>query len=538
MDNSETASAGRAAAHGPGTVLVLGASGYVGGRLVPLLLEKGWHVRAAGRSAEKLRCRPWAAHPACSITEADARDAGSLLQAMRGCEAAYYLVHSMSPGGRGFEGADRQAACAMVEAANASAAESTAADGGAGLRRIIYLSGLVPDDPQLSAHLRSRAEVARILALGRVPVTTLRAAQILGSGSASFEILRYLADRLPVMITPRWVRTQTQPIAVSDVLAYLAGCLEHPETTGRTYDIGGPDILSYTELFALYADVAGLRRRVIIPVPFLSPALSAHWLNVVTPVPRALAAPLVEGLRNRVVCAENSIRDVIPLQLTDCRTAISMALDKVRQHAVATCWTDAGAITRPEWLAEGDAPYAGGTVLQDGYSMRVAASPEAVWEPVRRIGGETGWYYDDWLWRLRGLLDKLAGGVGARRGRRHPVDLRVGDALDFWRVLSVRHAEHLLLLAEMKVPGEAMLEIRVVPVGAQTELRMRAWFLPRGLWGLAYWYLVYPLHGLVFKGMLRALGRKAGADGSAPVRKLPPEDPAACRLPTDGGSAR
>ncbi|MFV0420940.1 SDR family oxidoreductase [Oleidesulfovibrio sp.] len=512
------------------TVLVVGASGYVGGRLVPRLLESGWRVRAAGRSIEKLMCRPWASHPACEIVRVDAMDAESLKAAIHECETMFYLVHSMSDRGKGFEDADRRAAYATVEAANSQSQAS-----GGSLGRIIYLSGLVPDDPQISSHLRSRAEVARILGLGQVPVTTLRAAQILGSGSASFEIIRYLADRLPVMLTPRWVRMETQPIAVSNVLDYLEGCLEHPETTGKSYDIGGPDILSYTDLFHLYAAVAGLRRRLILPVPFLTPRLSAHWLNVITPVPYGLAGPLVQGLRNRVVCAENSIRDVIPVTLVDCRTAIGRALDKVRQHAVATCWTDAGAIVEPEWLAEGDAGYAGGTVLQDGYGIRIAAAPEQVWEPVQRLGGETGWYHTDWLWWIRGAMDKFAGGVGLRRGRRHPVDLRAGDALDFWRVLSVRHADHLLLLAEMKLPGQAMLEIRTVPHGSETELQMRAWFLPRGLWGIIYWYAVYPLHGIVFKGMLRSVAEKVsekagGNTEQASVRKLSPEKPSSCKL--------
>ncbi len=513
-----------------GTVCVTGATGYVGGRLVPRLLDHGWRVRALVRTPAKLLCRPWARHPRLDIIRGDLDDACSLVPALEGCDAVFYLVHSMNPHVTGrdtFAKADRAAASNMVRACD------EARPG-----RIIYLSGLVPEGEELSPHLRSRAEVADILARGETPLTVLRAAQILGSGSASFEMVRYLVDRLPVMLTPRWVHSLCQPIAISNVLGYLEGCLDHPETMGQTYDIGGPDILSYRELFDIFAEVAQLRRRTIIPVPVLSPELSAHWINLVTPIPKALATPLIQGLRNRVVCADDRIRDIIPQRLLSCREAIGKALDRVREQSVPTCWTDAGRPDMPEWMTCGDASYAGGDLLECAYAIQVEAPPETVWKPVSAIGGETGWYHGDLLWRLRGMLDKLVGGPGLRRGRRHPTDIGVGDALDFWRVLDVRPGERLLLLAEMKVPGDALLEFRLAPTATGgTELWMLSWFLPRGLAGLAYWWALYPLHKGLFKGMLCGLAAATGALVSREPWALPPRREFACALPLTDASA-
>lgn len=531
-----------------GTVLITGATGYVGGRLAPLLLERGWNVRALARTPAKLAGRPWAAHPGCEIVRGDMLDEPSLREALRGCDAAFYLVHSMNPAVAAFADADRKAAYCMVRALQTLRGTQPA------LPRVVYLSGLLPPEAdtqgreasRVSEHLRSRAEVGEILALADAPLTVLRAAQIIGSGSASFEIIRYLVDRLPVMITPRWVHMQCQPIAISNVLEYLAGCLDHPETAGQAYDIGGPDVLSYRELFDIYARQAGLRRRLIIPVPFLTPELSAHWLHLVTPVPVALARPLIHGLRQRVVCGETRIRDIIPQDLLPCAEAIRRALDRLRTHAVPTRWTDAGSPAVPEWVACGDADYAGGHLLGDGWGVRLAATPESVWKPVERIGGDTGWYQDNTLWRLRGLLDTLAGGPGLRRGRRDPETLRTGDALDFWRVLDVHPGKRLLLLAEMKVPGDALLEFVVRPVhaaehggdagatatgAATTELWMQSWFLPRGLAGLAYWYALLPVHGRIFRGMLAAIAAATGAPVLRPPFRLPAQRNFACALP-------
>lgn len=358
--------------------------GVRGWALGALLLERGWHVRALARNPAKLAGRPWTAHPGCDIVRGDILDEPSLREALRGCDAVFYLVHSMNPAVAAFADADRKAAYCMVRALQSLRGAQQGV-----LPRVIYLSGLLPPEAgkeehgasRVSEHLRSRAEVGEILALADAPLTVLRAAQIIGSGSASFEIIRYLVDRLPVMITPRWVHMQCQPIAISNVLEYLAGCLDHPETAGQAYDIGGPDIPSYRELFDIYAREAGLRRRLIIPVPFLTPELSAHWLHLVTPVPVALARPLIHGLRQRVVCGETRIRDIIPQDLLPCDEAIRRALDRLRTHAVPTRWTDAGSPAVPEWVACGDAEYAGGHLLGDGWGVRLAAPRKTCGNP-------------------------------------------------------------------------------------------------------------------------------------------------------------
>jgi uncharacterized protein YbjT (DUF2867 family) len=482
-------------------VLVTGATGYVGGRLVPRLLDAGYRVRALGRSLDKLGHRPWGNHPRIELARGDVMDGASLRQATRGCWAAFYLVHSMTAAARDFAAADRQAAQNMAQAA----AE-------AGLDRIIYLGGLGgEDDPKLSEHLRSRFEVARILKSGAVPTTFLRAAMILGSGGAAFEILRYLVDRLPVMLTPRWVHTPVQPIAIRNVLTYLMGCLEGDATRGQTFDIGGPEVVTYRQLMDIYAQEAHLPRRLVIPVPVLTPRLSSYWIHLVTPIPASLAQPLAEGLANPVVCLDNRIRDLIPQELLDCRQTIRLALQRIAQQQVETCWSDAGFVTPPEWTSCGDADYAGGTVLSLSYRIRLKTTPEELWQVISRIGGQTGWYYGDSLWAIRGGVDRLLGGAGLRRGRRHPTELRPGDALDFFRVLTIEPNRRLLLLAEMKLLGEATLEFRLslTPEGA-TELTQTARFLPRGLAGIAYWYALAPFHKHLYPGMLQAIAAATG----------------------------
>jgi uncharacterized protein YbjT (DUF2867 family) len=505
-------------------ILVTGATGYVGGRLIPALLERGYRVRAMGRNPAKTACRPWARHDRMELVQGDVLDLESLKKASAGCRAAYYLVHSMIAQKEKFVEADRKAARHMVAAAAA-----------AGLERIIYLGGLAEaKHGDLSKHLKSRIEVARILQSGPVPTTDLRAPMIIGSGSASFEILRYLVERLPIMTTPRWVRSLNQPIAIRNVINYLVGCLEHDPTVGQTYDIGGPDILTYHDLLDIYAEEAQLPKRLIIPVPVLTPTLSALWIHLISPVPKSIALPLTEGLTSDAVCTENRIRSIIPQKLLTCREAIRLALDRIRLEQVDSCWMDAGKLLEPEWAHCGDADWAGGTIMSCGYRARLQATAAETWQPVSRIGGQTGWYYGNYLWRVRGIIDRLMGGVGLRRGRRHPSEIGVGDALDFWRVLEVEAPKRLLLVAEMKTPGEALLEFQITPVGnGQIELQMLSRFFPRGFFGILYWYGLYPFHERIFFGMLKAIARSINKPIIRGPERYTPRLHTACALPPD-----
>ena len=505
-------------------ILVTGATGYVGGRLIPALLAAGHGVRALGRTLDKMACRHWACHPDVELVQGDVQDKDSLYRAVRGCGAAYYLVHAMIAHGEQFAQADRLFAENM---------KNTAAE--CGLEQIIYLSGLgEADAPNLSHHLASRHEVGRILQTGPVPVTILRAAMILGSGSASFEILRYLVERLPVMITPKWVCNPTQPIAMANVLDYLVQCLNNPATYGRTFDIGGPDILDYRQLIEIYAQEAHLPPRKLYPVPVLTPNLSARWIHLVTPVPSAIALPLTQGLSVPTICRDHRIEKIIPVQRISCRQAIRTALDQILEKQVETCWSDAGVMQPPEWAVCGDADYAGGTILNCAYRATVDVPPEKVWPSVAGIGGANGYYYGNWMWRLRGILDKLAGGVGLRRGRRHPGEVLTGDALDFWRVLSAVPQRQLTLMAEMKMPGEAILDIRIQPIDRnRSELHLISRFLPRGLAGLLYWYALYPFHVMIFKGMLKAIARQAGAIRPVTPQVLRLKPPVRCAINKD-----
>ena len=482
-------------------ILVMGATGYIGGRLVPRLAAAGHRVRCMARRPEKLAGVDWAAH--VEVVRGDALVPATLDAAMADIDVVYYLVHSIGTGGS-FSDSDR-----------AAAANTAAAAGRAGVGRIVYLGGLVPTGETASAHLASRAEVGQILLDGPVPAVVLQAGVIIGSGSASFEMLRYLTERLPVMVTPKWVRSRVQPIAVRDVLRYLSGVLELEPTTNRRFDIAGPDILTYREMMQRYASVAGLSHRVIIPVPVLTPWLSSHWVNVVTPVPKAIAQPLIGSLRNSVVAQEHDIETLIPFDLCPFDEAVRLALARIRAANVVTRWSGASWPGAPSDPMPTDPEWSGGTVYRDVKQRPVHTDTAAVWAAVEGIGGERGWYSFPLAWAVRGLLDRLAGGVGLRRGRRDPDHLVVGDAVDFWRVEAIEYGRLLRLRAEMKLPGEAWLEWEITDDGEEPVLHQRALFIPHGLAGDLYWWSVTPFHGAVFSSMISNLARSAAAPTGA-----------------------
>jgi uncharacterized protein YbjT (DUF2867 family) len=471
----------------PGCILLTGATGYIGGRLLPLLVADGWRVRCLARQPEHLSPRVL---QSVEVVQGDLLDAASLVAAMQGVETAFYLVHSMGATGD-FETQDRLAAENFATTARA-----------AGVRRIIYLGGLGEDDPGLSAHLRSRHEVGERLRAHAVPVIEFRASIIIGSGSLSFEMIRALVERLPLMVTPRWVRVAAQPIAIGDVLAYLRAAPNLKLDGSVIVEIGGPDQVSYGALMREYARQRGLRR-LMVPVPLLTPRLSSLWLGLVTPLYARVGRKLVDSLRHPTVVRDDSAQRLFSIRPIGVSEAIACALRNEDAGFAQTRWSDAisAAMHAPrQW---GGARF--GNRLVDSRSAHVAAPPPSVFAAVERIGGSTGWYYADWLWTLRGWLDLLTGGVGMRRGRRDPEHLRVGDTLDCWRVETIQPGQRLRLTAEMKLPGRAWLEFEVKPDESGARLRQTATFDPLGLWGLAYWYLVWPLHQVVFAGMLRSL---------------------------------
>jgi uncharacterized protein YbjT (DUF2867 family) len=454
------------------------------------------------RRPESLRDRPWAG--SVEMVRADAADAGSLAEALRGVDVAYYLIHAL--GTTGFERTDRENAQRFAAAAREAA-----------VGRLAYLGGLVPEGEALSAHLRSRLEVGETLLASGVPTAVLRAAVIIGSGSASFEMLRYLTERLPAMVTPRWVDTRIQPIAIRDVLRYLVGVAGLPPEVSRSFDIGGPDVLTYRDMMQRYARVAGLRRRLIVPVPVLTPRLSSHWVGLVTPVPNSIARPLVESLRNEVVAKEHDIAAYVPDPpggLVGFDQAVELALQRIRDADVVTRWSSASVPGTPSDPLPSDPDWAGGSLYVDRRRRDVQATPEALWAVIEGIGGERGWYSFPLAWRVRGLADRLVGGVGLRRGRRDPERVFVGESIDFWRVEERDQGRMLRLRAEMRLPGLAWLELGIEAsdggaTAPRTTYVQRAIFHPRGLLGHLYWWAVAPFHGIVFGGMARNIARAA-----------------------------
>jgi uncharacterized protein YbjT (DUF2867 family) len=473
-------------------VLVTGATGYIGGRLVPRLLAGGHRVRCMARDPSRLAGRPW---PGVETVAGDALDPASLDRALAGMEAAYYLIHSLAAGERGFEERDREAARCFGDAAVR-----------AGVKQVLYLGGLGESRTELSRHLRSRQETGEALRATGAAVTEFRAAVIVGSGSLSFEMIRYLTERVPVMITPRWVRTRCQPIAVRDVLAYLVAALGRPEAVGRLFEIGGPEVLTYGDMMLGYARTRGLRRW-LVPVPVLTPRLSSYWVDLVTPIPKAYARTLVEGLRSEVVVHDDSASRLFGIAATPYLEAVPLALDNVEHGEVETDWAGSFPASHRD----------GGVSLEERegrmFERRtklVRADAGRVYGVFAGLGGKRGWVHANFLWRLRGALDRLVGGVGMRRGRRHPDELRPGDALDFWRVEAVEPGRSLRLRAEMKVPGRAWLVFEVLPDGPdRSRLVQTAVFEPRGLMGVLYWHALYPLHQIVFSGLVEAIRHRA-----------------------------
>jgi uncharacterized protein YbjT (DUF2867 family) len=489
-------------------VAVMGATGYVGGRLVPELLKQGYVVRCLSREPRKLADRPWRGDGHVDIRQMDLEQPDAVVQALGGCQSAYYLVHGL-PSGNGAE-LDRFTKLAQ----NFARAAATA-----GVRRIITVSSLGASSDSRCQFARQQYAVETALASTSIPLTSLRVGLIIGSGSASFEILRYLVERLPAMITPRWVESDCQPIAVRDLLHWLVACLRVPETAGQTLEIGGPDVISYRQLMRCMSEELQLPRRWMIGVPVVTPRLSAAWISLITPVTYRVARPLAEMLRGRVVVQDTLASRLMPHDPLPVRMAVRQAIAITRSGEIPTRWSAAGPIP-------GDPSWSGGQVFSDQRTVDIDADAIAVYAAVCRIGGGHGWYAGDVLWRLRGWLDQLVGGPGLRRGRRHPENVEFGEALDFWRVVGLERGRFLRLHAEMKVPGIAQLEFQMCPrdESTQTRLTMTARFRPRGLLGILYWYAVLPLHAFVFRGMLEGIKRAAEtpADDQETGRKARP----------------
>lgn len=489
-------------------VLVTGATGYIGGRLVRELLKDGVRVRILVRDAAKTLGHSWAND--VEVAVGDASSLSDLKVALHGVDTCYYLLHSLNAGAN-FQEIENDMAMAFALAAKSE-----------NVKQIVYLGGINNDTAQ-SKHLISRANVGEVLRRSGIPTIEMRAGMVLGSGSASFEMLRHLTHRLPIMTTPKWINNRTHPIAVRDVLWYLKKCALLPEPASGIFDIGGPDSLTYAELMQVFAKASGLSKRIIISIPVLTPTLASHWIGLVTPLPRSLAKNLVQSLISEVVVDPNkSISHLIPpppggtLSVED---AIEIALNRVNNAQVDTRWSDAmdpnspwnKSITDPEW--------AGVPTHQDVREIETDVASENIWSCIEAIGGETGWYGADWLWSVRGFIDTVVGGAGLRRGRRDPLKLRSGESLDFWRVEEIHHGRYLRLFAEMRLPGEAWLEFEILPSASAGKILIKqtATFVPTGLLGHLYWYAIAPFHVLVFPTMIRNI-EKSARNGTLPKR--------------------
>lgn len=475
-------------------ILVTGVTGYIGGRLVPRLLDAGYRVRVLVRDPARLQGRPWLNQ--VEVLEGDVLEPDTLAPVMADVDAAYYLIHSMR-GNPNFHERDLIAARNFGTAARMQKVE-----------RIIYLGGLGDPDTDLSQHLQSRQQTGEVLREAGVPMTEFRAGIIVGSGSISFEMIRYLTERIPIMICPRWVFTRIQPISIRDTLDYLVAALKTQESKGNIIEIGGTDVLTYGEMMTGYARVRGLRRY-LIPVPVLTPRLSSYWAHWMTPIPSDIARPLIEGLRNEIIVRDAIAQAIFPdIQPMNYESAVRLALQHLAASAVETSWSDALVSSQPQRKPIILTTHEGMVIEQRQHIVN--AAPESTFRVFSGLGGEHGWLYFNWAWRLRGILDRIVGGVGFRRGRRHPDEVRVGDAVDFWRVEAVEENQLLRLRAEMKVPGLAWLQFAAEPVNEnRTRLTQTAFFAPKGLFGWLYWYGLYPIHSLIFSGLVRRVGERA-----------------------------
>ncbi len=478
----------------PDRILVTGATGYIGGRLVPRLLQEGHRVRVLVRSRNRVLSRSWSDQ--VEVATGDVFNPHTLVKALTGIDAAYYLIHSMSTSSN-FHELDIQAARAFGQAARQ-----------ARVNRIIYLGGLGDPETHLSRHLRSRQETGQALRESGVSVTEFRAAVIVGSGSISFEMIHYLVERLPIMVCPRWIYSRIQPIAIHDVLDYLVSALDTPASRDLTIEIGGKDITTYKGLMLGYAEKRGLQR-LLLPVPVLTPRLSSYWVHWMTPIPAGITVALVEGLRNDVVVTDDLARTLFPhIEPQDYASAIRVVVNDLDEGRIDTSWSDAaGTTTELEKPVRLEARQG---MIIERRRCQVAASAQDVYRVFTGIGDARGWYFANWTWRLRGMVDRLLGGAGLRRGRRHPDNLRIGDALDFWRVEDLKVDRLVRLRAEMKLPGRAWLQFEVWEAqDGTTHLEQTAAFIPKGLTGLAYWYALYPVHAWIFGGLVRAIAHRA-----------------------------